>query len=160
VGTNTVRSACAQLLTALALQVILQPAFSETNSEEIVLARAAAVLAATEGCMAAVIDPAVTGYMQRAAEVGKPFATEAAARADMTGNPQWRTIMEPAIRKACECSMKREIEDIGKSQTVADIQQVLDNSAERLKDPTVAEVRMRDFERCLQPLLERLDEKK
>jgi hypothetical protein len=160
VATNTVQSRCTQLSIALALQAIITPAFAATNVEDMVQARAASVRAAIEGCLAAVVDPAVSGYMRRAAEVGRPFANEAAARAEMTASPQWRTIMEPAIRTACECSMKREIEDIEKSQTVAEIQQILDNSADRLKDPAVAEERMRDFERCIQPLLQRLDDKK
>jgi hypothetical protein len=110
--------------------------------------------------MAAIIDSAVMDYMRRAEQVGKPLSSEAAARADMTGNPRWKKEMEPMIRTACECSMRPEIDGIQTAQSVEAVQKIVLDLARRLGDPATAAAEAAKFERCVQRLVQKSDEKK
>lgn len=144
----------------LATNLLVQSASGASPSDEVAQARASSIRAAVSGCMAAIIDPAVMGYMQRAEEAGKPFASVADARADLTGNPRWKTEMEPMIRTACECSMKSDIDSIQSAGSAEAIQKIFSDVQKRLSDPASAEAEAAKFERCVQSLVEKLDEKR
>lgn len=140
------------LAAALAMSLSGQPASGATPSDELSLTRAGSIRSLISGCMAAIIDSSVIGYMRRAEQVGKPLASEAEARADMAGNPRWKAQMEPMIRTGCECSMKPEIDGIQAAQSVEAVQKIVFDLARRLGDPTTAVAEAAKFERCVQPL--------
>lgn len=146
----------AALSLALTVLALYQLASAATDSDNLPSAREQAVRAVVADCMATmIIDPMVAGYMKRAAEVGKPFATEAEARADMTGNVKWTNVMEPAIREACECYMKDKLDGIKRARTESEILKIVSDAAQQPKDVVPKE----PFERCFKPIQQKMEKK-
>ncbi|MDO9333364.1 MAG: hypothetical protein Q7T57_02440 [Dehalococcoidales bacterium] len=142
------------MLVALATVLIVTSARSTESPTEIAAIRSAAARALVSGCVAAIVDPAVKAYMQRAAEAGKPFGLEQVARLEMTSTPEWRTIMAPAIQKGCECAMAEELEAISRAQSSSEIERINSLLIELTRDRSLSESRMKAFETCFEPLLE------
>lgn len=130
------------------------PAYSAENVDDFTSTRRAVMRAAIDGCVAAIVDPAVQAYMRRAAEAGKPFSHEQAARLEMTGTREWRTIIAPAIPKGCECAMADELSLIAQAQSLAEINQINASLLDVTRERNLSDARMRKFENCFQPIFD------
>lgn len=153
---NHAKSRLMQAALLLALQGFFAPALAATDTEDVAAVREEAVRLMVEGCVSGITDPAVSDFMKRAAEAGNPYASEADARAAMTGNAAWRDDIAPALHRGCECVLKDAIEKIGKAETVAAVEQVVMALAEGLKDPATAAAYSATAQQCFQPLAELL----
>jgi hypothetical protein len=76
---------------------------------------------AVQGCALAIFQPAVRTIMKRAEDAGKPFASEAEARAKLESFPQWQSTLLPSLKRACSCWMDEQLQAIRSATTQEEI---------------------------------------
>jgi hypothetical protein len=105
--------------------------------------------AAIQGCTMAIVTPAVTAFMKRSQDAGKPIATEAEALAQIESTPQWKSMVFPGIQRTCACAMEDRLRSVRAASTASDLNSAVSQLAQ-LTDPARLEELKPLLVRCTQ----------